>query len=422
MFDWVHDGGYCGAMPDITYRPVTEDEYPAFATAIIEGFSDDVPDTEFPDLLKSTLPPERTLAAFEGNEIVGTFGGYALDVSVPGGHVPMEGTTVVTVFPTHRRTGLMAEMMQIHLDSAVANGYPVAGLWSSQSSIYGQFGYGAASYAHSITLRAADIVFRSDIEIDRVRRISAEDAPSVLPAVFDAVLSTTSGMYARSKAWWNFDVLHDADWNKRGKTGLRFVVHDGPDGPEGYAMYRQKGGESDDGHANGTVHVIEVIAGTDRAHASLWSYLTSIDGCPNIKSWNCPVDDPLATKLVEPRRVRVESRFDALWILILDVVAALEARTYERDGSIRFTVANAYRTDVEGTYELSITNGAATCVRTEGDADLALDLDVLGAIYLGGADAHAYAAADRIRGDVEAIHRLNGLFHTARAPWCNQVF
>ena len=141
-----------------------------------------------------------------------------------------------------------------------------------------------------------------------------------------------------------------------------------------------------------------------------------------MSSWNTAVDDPLALKLVEPRRVRIESRSDALWILILDVVRALEARTYEQDGSIRFSVENAFRSDVEGTYELSISNGVGTCSRTNEKAELAVDLDVLGALYLGGGDANAYASAGRVRGDSDTVTTLNDVFHTAQAPWCNQVF
>ncbi|MFV1969934.1 MAG: GNAT family N-acetyltransferase, partial [Acidimicrobiia bacterium] len=333
-------------MDSITYRPVTEEEYPTFVRALIEGFSDDIPDDDFVELIKTTLPPERTIAALEGDEIVGTFGGYDLHLTVPGGSVPMEGTTVVTVFPTHRRMGLMNEMMRLHLENAVTNGYPVAGLWASESGIYGRYGYGAASYADTVTMQARDTAFRDGTDIDRVRRISVEDAHVVLPPVFDRVLAETPGMFARSAAWWKAEVLNDADWMKRGKTSKRIVIHDGPDGPDGYAIYRQKSGESDDGHASGTVHIVEIIAATERAHTALWSYLTNVDGCPSVKWWNRKIDDPLAMKLGEPRRIRIESHFDALWILILDVVAALEARSYEQDGTIRFTITNTFRPDV----------------------------------------------------------------------------
>ena len=409
-------------MAEMTYRPVNEDEYPAFVTALIEGFADDLPDEGLIDLIRSTLPPERTIGAFDGGEIVGTFGGYALDVTVPGGCLAMEGTTVVTVLPTHRRMGLMAEMMRRHLDSAVANGYAIAGLWASESSIYGRFGYGIASYADSVTMVARDVVFRPEVEIERVRRVTVEDAAQVLPPIFEQVLSKRPGMFARSPAWWRAEVLHDADWMKRGRTSKRIVVHDGPDGPDGYAIYRQKSDESDDGHANGSVHVVEVIAATDLAHASIWSYLTSVDGCPNVKWWNQSVGDPLAAKIAEPRRIMLKTRYDALWILILDVIVALEARSYESDGSVRFEVTNAFRNDVKGTYELTVTDGVGSCSRVEGDADLSVDLDVLGALYLGGGDAYAYRAANRVRGSMDAVGRIHELFRTAQAPWCNQVF
>ena len=409
-------------MGSITYRPVTDDEYPAFARALFEGFSDDVPDDDFPDLLKTVLPPERTLAAFDGDAIVGTLGGYELELTIPGGHLRMEGTTVVTVFPTHRRMGLMNEMMRLHLENSVANGYAIAGLWASDSAIYGRYGYGVATYAETVTMISPNVVFREGVVIDRVRRVSVEEAAVELPPIFDMVLPTKPGMFARTQDWWSVEVLHDASWRRRDKTILRVVVHDGADGPDGYAIYRQKGGEGDDGHANGTVHVVEVIAATDRAHASLWFYLTNIDGCPNVRRWNFPVDDPFPMKVREPRKLTREKRFDALWILVLDVVAALEARTYEREGAIRFTIVNSFRSETDGSYELVIEGGVGSCRRIDGDTALEIDIDVLGALYLGGGDAHAYAAADRIRGEAEVTRRLDELFRTARAPWCNQVF
>lgn len=316
----------------------------------------------------------------------------------------------------------MTEMMRRHLENAVANGYSVAGLWASESGIYGRYGYGIATYAETVAMRGRDIEFREDVEIERVRRISIELAPEVLPPVFDRVLEDTAGMFARTPDWWRAEVLTDAEWRKRGKTSMRIVVHDGPDGPDGYAIYRQKGSESDDGHSNGTVHVVEIVAATDVAHASLWSYLTNVDGCPNVRAWNTSVDEPLAMKIIEARRVKVESRFDALWILILDVKAALEARSYEQDGTIRFTITNAFRPDVEGSYELVVDGGIGSCNRIEGITEIEMDLDVLGSLYLGSPDALAYASTNRLRADNDAATQLGGLLRTTRQPWCNQVF
>ena len=413
---------YHARMPPITIRPVTDDEYPAFVTAFIEGFSDDLPSETFTENIRATLPPERTLAAFDGEAMVGTFGGYALEVTVPGGSLPMEGTTVVTVYPTHRRMGLLRSMMDLHLENAVEAGYAIAGLWASESDIYGRFGYGLSTYFQSYRFAAPRVVLRDEVAVDRIRRVSLDDARVVIPPVFNEVLPTVPGMFGRTEAWWANEVFLDEDWMKRGRTSKRYVVHDGPDGVDGYAVYRQKAGESDDGHDDGTVIVIEIVAATPRAHASLWAYLTRIDGCPNIDAWNLPVDDPLPWMAKESRRVVVKRRNDALWIRILDVVEALEARTYEDDGEIAIAVTDPFRPGTAGTYRLSVARGSAMVERVEATPDVTMEIDVLGALYLGGQDAHAFAAAGRLSGSHEAVGLVHRVFRTARAPWCNQVF
>jgi predicted acetyltransferase len=409
-------------MTDITIRQVTDDEYPAFVTAFMEGFSEDLPSESFVETERVLLPPERTLAAFDGDTIVGTFGGFDLSVTVPGGaSMPMEGTTVVTVFPTHRRMGLLRQMMVMHLDNAAEAGYPIAGLWASETDIYGRFGYGIATYLYSLKMSSPKIVFRDDVTIDRVRRITQEQAAIDFPGAYAAMRRTTPGMLARSADWWKHYVLADEEWMRKGKTKRRYIVHDGPDGVDGYATYRSKGGESDDLHDNGTVHVVEVIAATPRAEASLWAYLTRVDGAPNVESWNNPVNGTLRHMVKEPRRVRVSAVSDALWIRILDVEAALTGRTYEEDGSVSITIADAFRPETAGSYRIEVEDGSATVERCD-EGDIAMDIEVLGAVFLGGADALAYARAGRIVGSVEDVTTFHRLFRTANAPWIDTVF
>jgi predicted acetyltransferase len=409
-------------MHDITIRPITDDEYPAFATAFIEGFSADLPHEDLTEIVENVLPTNRTLAAFDGDTIVGTFGGFDLDLTVPGGSVKMEGTTVVTVFPTHRRMGLLNEMMTQHLENAVVNDYPVAGLWASESGIYGQHGYGIASYAASRTLNGPMFQLREGIDIDRVTRISPERAADLLPPVFDRVCRVTPGMYARHDVWWEQEILRDEEWMKRGRTKQRIVVHEGPNGTDGYVIYRQKSGESDDGHANGRVIVVEMIAETPRALASLWNYIANIDGCPKVKSWNMPIHDDILAMVREPRRFVTTALFDALWIRILDVEAALSQRTYESDGTVVFSIIDTYRPATDGTYRLTVSGGMGTCERTDAPATLDIDIDVLGALYLGGGDLPGYVSADRIRGPSAEIATLHSIMSTMQDPWCNQVF
>ena len=53
--------------------------------------------------------------------------------------------TVVGVLPTHRRRGVLTEMMRTQLEDVRERGEPIAALWASEEVIYRRFGYGFAS-------------------------------------------------------------------------------------------------------------------------------------------------------------------------------------------------------------------------------------------------------------------------------------
>ena len=275
----------------------------------------------------------------------------------------------------------------------------------------------------SLELNTRDIVFRDEVDVERVRKVTAEEAFELFPPVFDAQRVATPGMLDRSPAWWEHSVFPDEEWMRSGRTKRRYVVHDGPDGVDGYASYRLKY-ESAEGHDGGEVAVVELIATTSAAEASLWSYLTHIDGRPKTDTWNVRFDTPLFTMLREPRRVKVKRIHDTLWIRILDVEAALTGRRYEDDGEVSFRLRDPFRPNTDGVYHLVVDGGTATVHRLGADAgsDLDMEIDVLGALFLGGGDAHSYAAANRVTGDPRAVTTLHRIFRTMRAPWIDSVF
>src|SRR5262245_11906864 len=92
------------------------------------------------------------VAALDAGAIVGSAGTYRFDMTTPGGSVPTAGLTMVGVLPTHRRRGVLSQMMRRHIDEARAAGLPVSALWASEGSIYGRFGYGIASFCGSVSI------------------------------------------------------------------------------------------------------------------------------------------------------------------------------------------------------------------------------------------------------------------------------
>ncbi|HSF87520.1 MAG TPA: GNAT family N-acetyltransferase [Acidimicrobiia bacterium] len=136
----------------IIIRPIRESETQRFRSAIARGFGGDSREEDH-DRFYEMLPLDRTVGAFDGDEIVGTLGEFDFAITVPGGaQLTMAGTTIVTVRATHRRRGILRDMMQLHLDAAHGRGDPLAGLWASETAIYGRFGFGLCADKHEIDL------------------------------------------------------------------------------------------------------------------------------------------------------------------------------------------------------------------------------------------------------------------------------
>ena len=92
------------------------------------------------------------------------------DLTVPGGQVKAAGVTIVGVLPTHRRRGYLRAMMRSQIDAARERGEPVAVLWATEDTIYGQFGFGMASMAAEIDICRASTPRRSRASRRRARR------------------------------------------------------------------------------------------------------------------------------------------------------------------------------------------------------------------------------------------------------------
>jgi len=186
-------------------------------------------------------------------------------------------------------------------------------------------------------------------------------------------------------------------------------------------MFRQKS-DWETGFPDGRVRVREAIANSSTAHTGIWRYLTSIDLFPQIVFWNLPVDDPLRWKVPDHRRI-VRKRWDALYVRILDVTQALEARTYSADGKLRFSVDDPFIPDLGGSFELDVTDGRGSCRRVDDeDIDLTLSTGELASLYLGGGDAHSMSLAGLVREDADSVTRIDRMFRGDIAPWCEEVF
>lgn len=409
-----------GVMYEI--RTIGADDLELFRSRVSRGFGGDIDtDDAAEERFRAIFDYERTLAAFDGDDIIGTASGFSLGLTVPGGlDLPMGGTTIISVQPTHRRKGVLRALMDRHLEDVASREEPLAGLWASETPIYGRFGYGPATLRLSANMSSKALDLTADPSNGTVRLLESDKAESVLKTVYEQARTTRPGMLTRSEAWWTHRRMADPESGRGGKSAKRHAIFEEEGTVTGYASYRQQS-KWEDFISDGEVEVIEVITTSPAAHTGIWAFLTSIDLFPNVAWWNMPIDDPLPFKVSDQRRV-ARKLIDGLWVRVMDVSAALSARSYDADGVVSFRLEDSARPETSGTYRLEVENGVGECERVAGDADLAFETDVLGSLYLGGGDAMGLAAAGRIEGDLGSVSTLHRLFRTDTPPWCPEVF
>jgi predicted acetyltransferase len=364
-------------------------------------------------------PLERMHAAFDGRKIVGGAGAFPFELTVPGATVPTAGVTVVGVYPTHRRRGVLTAMMRAQLDDVRRRREPIAALWASEERIYGRFGYGMASYNGEMSLSRDRSAFATPLERRGTMRIvDRDEALELFPGVWDAVRAETPGMFARSRDWWDTRPLNDPpEWRAPGTGPKRFAVLDLDRKPAGYAVYRHAP-DWDQGFAHGTLHVVEAIAHGAQATKELWRYLLDIDWTGTISVRLLPVDHPLFFLLAEPRRMRFRIG-DGLWVRLVDVGQALSQRGYIGDGRVVLDVVDEFCPWNAGRF--AVEPGKARRVRTR--PDLRLDVQALASVYLGGFTFAELARAGRVEEVAKGgLRRADALFAADRRPWCPEIF
>jgi predicted N-acetyltransferase YhbS len=137
----------------IDIRTISDAEANAFREAVMATFGGDLEEDPTGDeRLRALVDRSQTWAAFDGGTIVGTAATFNLVLGVPGGTLDMPGLTMVTVRPSHRRRGIMRELIGRHLADARSRGAAISGLWASETTIYGRFGYGIAAEGDAIRI------------------------------------------------------------------------------------------------------------------------------------------------------------------------------------------------------------------------------------------------------------------------------
>ncbi|MEU5367028.1 GNAT family N-acetyltransferase [Streptomyces sp. NPDC005925] len=423
----------------IDVRPIDEDELADWLRALKTGFlREPVVGREELAARAEQWVPGRLLGAFDRGRCVGTLRSFAQELtSVGGAPVPADAVSNVTVSPTHRRRGLLSRMMAHDLAAARDRGDVVATLIAAEYPIYGRYGFGAATWTAEWTVdvprTGLDPRRPGPDDGGRVDLADGEEVRRLGPELHERLLRAQPGAVSRDGLWWRTQtgaVRFGPSW-----TEPFYAVYRAADGTvEGMVSYGADDTWGDGKQPLNTATVDWLIGVTPAAERALWHYLCSIDWITSVKSgWRAP-DDLLPLLFPDPRAARITTQADWLWVRILDVVRALEARTYEGEGALVLEVVDAWADGdggmggvragtAGGRYRLEAGRDGASCARTTAAPDLTLDLGDLAALWLGDESAVRLAALGRVREErAGAARTADALLRTSRRPWCPDLF
>jgi predicted acetyltransferase len=404
----------------VEVRPIRADELDAYTAQLIRVFQGSRPTPLQLEWSARNVELDRATAAFDQGQMVASAGVYSLPMTLPGGTVAgCAGVTRVSVLPTHRRQGYLRALMRHQLDDIHARGEPIAALYASEAPIYGRFGYGPATWHANVGLKRARSALRSTAPVCRLRFVEPDEAIRVATAVHDALAPQRPGAVHRPGLYWENRFL-DTPERRSGGSELNHVVAEGEAGVEGFVSYRLHRRFVRSEH--GTVRVGDLLATTAAAYTELWRFATSVDLMDRVEAHDRPADEPFRMALVDARALRV-SLEDGIWVRLVDVAQALAARRYSAPGRLVLRVHDPFCPWNEGAFEIEAgADGAAACRPTAAAADLEIDVDDLGACYLGGNRFAALAAAGRVTGGAGAVVHADAMFRSAETPWCPTHF
>lgn len=352
----------------------------------------------------------------DGDAIVGTFCDYPWRVSLGAGTIPFWAITDVGVAPTHRRRGMLRDMMTDSLQRAVDAGMPMAALTVSEGSIYGRFGFGVAGPLWRVELTARDVELRQSVP-GGVRFIEPSDLEPHLEDLFETTRTTWPGIHPMTQH--RHAVLGRYDWDAdKVPTDRYAAVHENDAGVVDAALvwkYTKDGRED-----VGTVLLVECLWGAPSGIWSLLEFCANVDLIDVIVLPGAPPVDQLRAVLKNPRAVSVKRQSDGMWFRPLDIAACVAARPWGADGEVTIRITDPLG-HAEGTWRIRVQDGRGSAERVTDDVSaMTITVDTFASL-LGDARFADLALAGRVQNvaDVAQVDRILG---AAPTPWHNVGF
>jgi predicted acetyltransferase len=144
--------------------------------------------------------------------------------------------------------------------------------------------------------------------------------------------------------------------------------------------------------------------------------LLGLDLFDKVTGWKVlATDDPLPLMLTDSRQVQTTEVHDGMWSRVLDVPAALAARTYAAEIDVVLDVQDDFL-DRGGRVRLRGGPDGATCEPTDAAVDMGIAVAALGPLLFGAGRATTLARARLAEAEPAVLQRVDAAFTTDRDP------
>ena len=187
----------------------------------------------------------------------------------------------------------MTRMMSHQIKDIHQRGEALAALFSTESAIYGRFGYGVGSWREqwSIERQFTRYVVPHESR-GRIVFVDPEDITKDLPEISRRCAEDRPGVFQKPLHHWEWE-SQASEHKQGGQGGLFYAVYEEDGKLDGYVKYRT---------ARPNLIVQELMAATPAAVKALWRYCFDLDLMTCTEATSRPVDDPLPWLLADPRR------------------------------------------------------------------------------------------------------------------------
>ncbi|WP_309648260.1 GNAT family N-acetyltransferase [Nocardioides sp.] len=337
----------------LTTRRLTRDDFEQSMALSREAFGDLPPGATPPSPESFPRPGYHAFGTFDGDQLVARVVTREYHSWFGGGTVPTGGIAGVAVTAERRGEKLLDELFRVVLaDGLRERGEVVSTLFCTAPGIYRKFGYELLCSYDEVEVPSATLArIRPPVGV-RTRRATPADIDAV-HEVYDTWAAAQNGPLTRRGPSFPADAKTFID----AFTGVTLAVDEAGD-VVGFASWQRGQGYGD----SSSLEVSDLLALSGDAYRALWSVLGSfgsVVGQVRVRTSGHDVarlalpSAHWAVKAREPYMLRVH-----------DVPGAFAARDWPVDGDVSFSVSGDHVGTTNGSWQLVIDQGKATCTPT----------------------------------------------------------